>query len=219
MTAMRHSCDLLTMWVADPRIPIAYSNSSGEYVLTLNRDTRVVIAYCPFCGTGLAATARRPRMRKQQCHHLEELSRVRESPVIYNAAQRAYCLAGKHGIRALLRHCPVCGRKLPAHGNSALFQKISCAERAALIERCQGISTMEEALRILGSPDKETGSVAFHLYPQGRKVTVRFKRIFFYEHLADSVRVVIHELSDGSVLIKYHAKERASTSGPDRADG
>ena len=59
-----HSCDLIDLFLEDPRIPIYYDSTYREYYIPLLKKNRNIITaaqcidYCPWCGTKLPKSVR-----------------------------------------------------------------------------------------------------------------------------------------------------------------
>lgn len=203
-----HTCDLLKEWTADPRSPIKRNTRSAGYVLIVNPESRVVIAYCPFCGEKISGTGELVSQREHLCKHLPELSRDPESSVRYRRDEREYWLFGSDSLMIRLFYCPLCGCKLLLHKNDRYFYKKAPAEVAELAKQIQKITTIDLAIEQFGPPDVQHGRLVDYAYPKGKRTRIGHKRALFYDHLARTVTVAVIEGLDGRVEVKLYPKER-----------
>jgi len=204
-----HICDLLKMFSTDPRIPIKFNEKSGEYSLTVNADIGVMMVYCAFCGNKMTDGSKSVSRREGSCEHLAELSLEPESSVRFRTEEREYWLYGRNSRMVRLFYCPVCGRRLPLHKNDSRFYKKSEAEVAELVKRFRNITTIDLALEQFGPADVQHGRTVDYIYPKGRRTRIGHKRALFYDHLAETVTVVVIEKLDGGLDVKFYPKEKS----------
>src|SRR5687767_7622026 len=55
-----HRCGLLTMWLADPRVPIHFDAGTTGYYIDCGAAPRLRLKFCPFCGDPINARAEAP---------------------------------------------------------------------------------------------------------------------------------------------------------------
>jgi predicted RNA-binding Zn-ribbon protein involved in translation (DUF1610 family) len=194
------------MFTADPRIPIELDEKSGEYILILNGDARLVMIYCPFCGEKLGAGEKSVSPSGHLSRHLAKLSRKPGSSVRYRRDCREHWVFGRDSHMVRLFYCPICGGKLTVWKHDTRFYNESPAEVAALTKRIQNITKIDQAIERFGPPDVQRGPIVGYIYPEGKPLRFGARKVLFYEHLAKTVDVVVSEDLDGRVHVKLHRK-------------
>jgi len=195
-------------FAADPRIPIRFNKSSGQYTLIVNAGHHMIMTFCPRCGEKLNGDRKSARVNEQLCKHLPDLSRKRGSSIKYRRREQEFWLLGRDSLTLRLFYCPLCGNKLPLQKDEVRFYRKSPAEVAKLAKQFQKITTVDHALKQFGPPDIRRGPILDYFYPKGKRTPTGYKRALFYNQLAKTVTVVVIELLGGKVEVKFYPKEK-----------
>lgn len=182
-----HSCDLLTIWAADPRVPVRFDKRSKDYRLIINSNERLRMLFCPWCGDSLIQPPEPAVRCEGYCKHLPDLSRKPNSPIKFNDYRQNYEIVGRRFGSVALFYCPICGIKQPVHDDRDRFYERSPDEVAELTERTKNITTIDQAIETLGAPDQQRGRTVDYLYIGGKKTPFGDNKVLFYERLAKTV--------------------------------
>jgi hypothetical protein len=223
-TMSTHRCGLLTMWAADPRVPINHGEASSKhsqpgtagYYIGDNAANRIGLKFCPFCGESITGSQPRTRPKRSVkaqkwvkppvcCQHLDQITSLPNSPVGYRS--QLYYIKGQAPL-ARLFYCPDCGRKLLTPGRDTRFYKKSSAELNDLKTRSQGITTIDDAITKLGPPDFDHGPSTVCLYLGGEPNYSTSVRTIFYTELAKTIMITIYEGLNGKVTVTFPPKQR-----------
>lgn len=203
----QHNCPLLSRWVFDPRMPISLEKSTHDYLLIVNSDTTVELKYCPFCGKQMHSTETSTSARTRSCNHLPELALKPGSSIRYRRDLREYWLAGHDSHMARLFYCPTCGAKLKTRKKDGRFYKVKSEIVARLAKRTQDITSVALAIELLGQPEAERKDLVDHIYPDGNRTEIGYKRILFYDRFEKTLRIAVIEHLDGTVKVLFYPKE------------
>lgn len=152
------------------------------------------------------------------CGYLERAADDPRSPIVYDARLNEYNFeyndpyeGGADGaVNSLLRiyHCPFCGGAAPPSKRGLLFAVIQPEEKSRLEESLRGITTMNEALRVLGPPNEDNpqGVVETRGEGEGSPPTSESFRMLRYTGLSDTVDVVFVETRTGHVHLCLQGK-------------
>lgn len=92
-----------------------------------------------------------------QCGHMEELARSSNTPIRFNAEFNEYHIeygTPEGGTASIfVHHCIFCGGAMPPSKRDLLFGSIPDAEKARLLKLVSASKTVDELIRVIGSPD------------------------------------------------------------------
>jgi hypothetical protein len=199
-----HTCDLMESWLMDERVPIERRKDSAEFLLAVNTDTVLPMAYCPFCGKSLNGSGKSNSRTACVCKHVRELAARPNSAVRYLPHQREFVIAGTEDLTVCLFFCPICGRKLPLHQEDRCRK--SPSEVARLRKLFANIKSIEQAVKQVGPPDFEGGPAHDHFYWKKKRLDVGYRKFLLYQRLAKTADVHVVEWSDGRMDVKFFAK-------------
>jgi hypothetical protein len=212
-TMSTHRCGLMTMWVADPRVPIGEASSkhskpgTAGYYIGGGATHRIGLTFCPFCGESMTGSQRQTPPTK--CKHLDQITSLSNSPIRYRKVERDYYIAGRRAsVGPRVFYCPTCGRKLLRPGRDTRFYKKSPAELKDLKTRSQGINSIDDAIAKLGPPDIDHGPSFAYLYFGGKRTRFGAVRTLFYTELAKTLMITISESLNGKVTVTFPPKQR-----------
>jgi hypothetical protein len=136
------------------------------------------------------------------CNWPLDVSREPHNSVHFDEATGEYEFLTQSGGRLNIYHCPFCGGAMPRSRRGELFAYISEAEVARLDELTRGISSVEEAVRILGRPDTDMAAGMRERTPaRGRRPPrVSTHRVLTFSRLSDTADV---QLIDSGPRIRF----------------
>jgi hypothetical protein len=142
-----------------------------------------------------------------ECQWLEHAALESDIPIIFNPRLREYHLV--HGASSMpLYYCPFCGGSAPESARGSLFAYVPQAEYTRLGELTRGITTLADAFRILGPPDRDhlsgAGVISPDL-PDQPRVAENF-RLVVYESLSSTAEVHVLERNPERVTLQFIAK-------------
>lgn len=137
------------------------------------------------------------------CGDLERSADDPRSPIVFDAELNEYnleytspcgdgtCAPGKGSLR--LYHCPLCGGAAPESKRDLLFAVIPLDEQRRLNGLLAGVRSIEDALRVLGPPDRDDphGVMVHQAELDGAPPTLQRYRMLTYTGLSDTAEVIV----------------------------
>jgi hypothetical protein len=116
----------------------------------------------------------------------------------------------------MIYHCPLCGGAAPESKRDLLFAVISLEEQGRMHQLLNGIETVEDAIRVLGAPDRDSPSGAtFMRHEHGEEApTIESFRMLTYSGLSDTAEVVITDYPGRGI----HYRMQGKYIGPSETD-
>jgi hypothetical protein len=148
------------------------------------------------------------------CRTLERLVKEPEIPVTFDAALNEYHIQTSGGGHVVIYHCPHCGCHMPKSRRGELFMRISYAEQDRLRSVVQDIKTVDDALALLGPPDRDD--------PAGLRVTapaadgaahIHLFRVLIYGGLSPAAEVHATVYPNEPLHFTFRAKPVAPPGG------
>jgi len=203
---MRHNCEFISSWCQDERVPIEFRHDTETFVLKINSELEVPLNFCAWCGDPLCNHRAASLVGKPDCEHIRELEAIPNSAIKFHPEDGLHYLIGDKALAVRLFFCPICGTELQRP--SSISVQISESE----INRLRGLfahmQSLDEVIQRVGEPDSKRGPVKDHIYWKGEREEITFGRSLFYHRLAETINVHVIENSDGTVDVKYIAKEK-----------
>lgn len=114
-----------------------------------------------------------------------------------------------HGpARAIIRHCPGCGGRAPESKRASLFARISPDEQRRLQDLIAPLKTVDDVLRVLGTPDHDAAGGMTTTKPETetRGAEHQVFRHLMYQGLSETALVRVHVLPGDAVSITFSGK-------------
>ncbi len=152
------------------------------------------------------------------CRTLDSAADEPDIPIIFSANTNEYQLV--HGddnqSRMLLYYCPFCGGRTPDSRRDRLFSRITMAETDRLKELTRGIKTIDDAIRLLGTPDTDSpdGVTIVTDGSETDPTKIESYRTITYSGLSVAAVVHITDYRGGGIQIQFFGKsveDRQST--------
>jgi hypothetical protein len=160
-----------------------------------------------------------------ECGYLQHAADDPDSPIVYDARLNEFnieypCASGDgdcEGAKSMLRiyHCPFCGGVAPESKRDLLFAAITIEEQNRLGELLAGITTLDEATRRLGNPDRDEPAGVTQETPEdnGHPSIIEWFRSIVYCGLSDTAEVHITDFREKGVGIRLQGKCLAEARG------
>ena len=131
------------------------------------------------------------------CDFLDREADDPDTPIVFDEQLKEYrfeCPSSKHGS-ILIYHCPFCGGAATESKRGKLFAVVSSSEADRLYQSLEHIQSLEEAIRIIGSPDQDDprGLVIHRPEKDGKAPTVESYRSLLYKKLSETADIRIME--------------------------
>ncbi|MEM6823241.1 MAG: hypothetical protein AAF558_15030 [Verrucomicrobiota bacterium] len=99
------------------------------------------------------------------CESLWQCAKDPENPIQFDEEMNEFHLVyGKS--KMMIYHCHFCGGRVPVKSKrSSLFSQPTHGEREKLMKLVEGISTLEDTLKVLGDPDEDFPTGEAHTTP------------------------------------------------------
>ena len=144
------------------------------------------------------------------CGTLQRCADDPDSPIIFDPETNEYQFVpdSTEKYAMILYHCPICGGKAPASKRALLFATISDVERERLYGLLEGINVLDDAIRILGTPDDDQprGVTESSSENDGHPPVSRSFRVLIYDRLSETVTVSIADSLDGRARVSLQGK-------------
>jgi hypothetical protein len=141
-----------------------------------------------------------------------------DSPIVYDARLNEFhfeypCAPGDgdcEGAKSRLRiyHCPFCGGATPESKRDSLFAAVTIEEENRLGELLTGVTTLNDALRKLGNPDRDEPAGVTQKTPErdGNPSIIESFRSIVYCGLSNTADVHITDYREKGVSIWLQGK-------------
>jgi hypothetical protein len=146
------------------------------------------------------------------CNYLVDSAADPNSPIRYDPDINEYSIVfacGEASGSMCIYHCPFCGGRTPESGRGALFAKLPDQESERLAGLTADIKTIEDAWRILGTPELDEPMALPSGYTpptdrHGRSTSPI--RALTYGNFSDVADIQVCELPDKSVQVTFAPK-------------
>ncbi len=144
------------------------------------------------------------------CDSLDEAADDPNCAIIFDETMNEYHLESRDGRgHSIVRHCPFCGGRTPASRRERLFAKPPREEFQRLKELTKDIHTIDDALRILGTPgwDNPHGATSTKPGADGNPPITTVHRMLWYYDLSGTTNVCVTESNSGGAQVSFQHKE------------
>ncbi|MDB4928153.1 MAG: hypothetical protein JWM10_637 [Myxococcaceae bacterium] len=152
------------------------------------------------------------------CQYLADAAADPQSPIVFDPKLNGYnfeypdpcsderCAAGKASLR--IYHCPFCGGAAPKSKRDLLFAVISPEEQRRLNQLLTGINSVEDAYRVLGTPDHDDphGLTVKQPEREGTAPTRKTDRSLTYSQLSETAEVILTDYCPDGVHVALQGK-------------
>lgn len=152
------------------------------------------------------------------CQYLADAAADPQSPIVFDPKLNEYnfeypdpcCDEGSAAGKASLRiyHCPFCGGAAPKSKRALLFAVISEEEQRRLNQILTGIKSVEDAYRVLGTPDHDDphGLIVKQPEREGTAPTRKTYRSLTYSRLSETAEVILTDYCPNGVHVALQGK-------------
>jgi hypothetical protein len=151
------------------------------------------------------------------CDRLDEAADDPNYAIVFDESTNEYQLESRDGRgHYVIFHCPSCGGRTPASRRERLFAKPSREELQRLKELTKDIRTIEDALRILGTPewDNPRGMTSSKPATDGSPPVTTVHRTICYYELSDTADVCVTEFGSAGATVSFRHKTLKSDALP-----
>lgn len=153
-----------------------------------------------------------------RCGYLQQQADDPRSPIVFDRKLNEYnyvypCAPGDgdcEGSKSMLRiyHCPFCGGVAPESKRDLLFAVITAEEEQRLTELVRGITSLDDAVRVLGLPDRDEPRGATQRMPEqeGQPPAIDSFRVLIYSGLSETAEVSITDYRDRGLSVRLQGK-------------
>lgn len=114
------------------------------------------------------------------------------------------------GATSMLRiyHCPFCGGAAPESKRDLLFAVITTEEEQRLTELLRGINSLDDAVSVLGPPDRDEPHAVTQRMPEknGKPPAIENFRLLVYSQLSGTAEVWITDYRERGLSIRLQGK-------------
>lgn len=105
-------------------------------------------------------------------------------------------------------HCPFCGGAAPESKRDLLFGVITAEEEGRLKELLRGIKSLDDAVRVLGVPDRDEPHAVTQRAPEdnGKPPVTENFRLLVYSQLSETAEVWITDYRERGLGIRLRGK-------------
>lgn len=156
------------------------------------------------------------------CGWLERTSDDPSNPVLFDRDLQEFNISRSDGGILRIYHCPWCGGAAPPSKRSRLFAIVTQSEADRLERLLHKFSTLEEAIRVLGPPDKDSPrGILVATFSSRRKAPRQmYARCLKYTRLSKTADIDLFEDPRRGVSFafggKHLGKRRRPRSSPAR---
>ena len=149
------------------------------------------------------------------CDYLQNSVDEPQNPIVFDEPTAEYQFvcqeSGPESRWAwTIYHCPFSGGAAPKSKRSLLFATITNAEEERLAQLLAPITTMGDAIDLLGVPDYDGHMTARNPERQDESPSIQHHRHISYQGLSDLADVLITERPDGRVYWQLQGKHLGS---------
>jgi hypothetical protein len=142
------------------------------------------------------------------CNWPRDVSAEPGTSVVFDKETNEYRFLTQKGSQLSIYHCPFCGGAMPRSRSPELFAYVTEAEVERLEKLTRPLGSVEEAVRVLGPPERDT--------PKGLRVRTPAKgrrpphvasyRVLTFTHLSDTAEVELTDYSPQGIRFSFHGK-------------
>jgi hypothetical protein len=142
------------------------------------------------------------------CKWLERTAAEPDDPVVFDEQAGEYHIAKPHGGYLVIYHCPFCGGAAPSSRRAELFAHITSAEADRLEALTAGLTTIDEAVAALGSPqhDMPRGLRVHDPIKGGKPPEVRSFRSLTFTEVSETADIVLTDYGLDGVRFTFQGK-------------
>jgi ClpX C4-type zinc finger protein/uncharacterized protein DUF6980 len=143
------------------------------------------------------------------CDTLDDAVDDANSSIVFDEMTNEYHLESRDGRgHHIIRYCPFCGGHTPASRRQRLFARPSPAELQRLKELTKDIRTIEDALRILGTPgwDNPQGTTWSKPATDDNPPLTTVHRTLWYYDYSDTADVCVTEFGSAGATVSFPHK-------------
>ena len=194
-------------YAQDPSIPIEFNKEDKDILITLDESKKVKINYCFFCG-GKELSQIIEKNKECNCNSVIIWSKTHTFPIEYDSKYEEYNLLGYQKSRLAMYYCPICGGQLPKAKRADFFTTPSDEEMNEITAKLKNINKLEDFIKILGPPDKESGA------RKGTKTDKKIyklkdtKRTLVFNSIAITLSLIVQEDEDGKIRYFFSGKPK-----------
>lgn len=153
-----------------------------------------------------------------RCGYLQEQADDPRSAIVFDRELNEYnyvypCAPGDgdcEGATSMLRiyHCPFCGGAAPESKRDLLFAVITAEEEERLTELLRGIRSLDDAVRMLGPPDRDEPHAITQRMPEksGKPPAIESFRMLVYSELSETAEVWITDYRERGLSVRLQGK-------------
>jgi len=139
------------------------------------------------------------------CGYLQNAADDPSNPITFDAHTAEYQFLSA-GAMLVIYHCPFCGGAAPESKRALLFEQVPDAEQERLAKLLHGITTIDAAIKKLGTPDFEGTSTSKFPEQEGTAPRIEYHRDIRYHNLSDVAEIWITERPDGTIYWHLQGK-------------
>ena len=149
------------------------------------------------------------------CNWPRDVSAEPGTSIVFDEQTNEYHFLTQKGSQLSIYHCPFCGGTMPRSKSHELFAHISEAEVERLDKLTRPLTSVEDAVRVFGPPERDT--------PKGLRVRTPAKgrrppriasyRVLTFTHLSDTAEVELTDYSPEGIRFSFHGKFLGNSKG------
>ena len=139
------------------------------------------------------------------CNYLQDMADDPDSGIGFDQLTSEYQFVCDSAI-VVIYHCPFCGGAAPESKRSLLFAQVPESEVDHLSQLLESITTIDDALEMLGKPDFDGHSTSRQLEAEDESPRIEDHREIRYYGLSDVADVWITERPDGKIYWHLQGK-------------
>jgi hypothetical protein len=145
-----------------------------------------------------------------KCGLFDFFAKDLKKPIKFDKETNEYYFSYSKDGRITIRHCFFCGGKAPESLRSSLFVIVPQEEKDRLHQLTKNITTLKEAIKILGKPSFESLQMETDIKPRQKEKPEKTKsyKSFVYSNLSKTADVVITDFRTRGLDISFYAKSK-----------
>jgi len=150
------------------------------------------------------------------CNWPRDVSAEPENSIRFDEATGEYNFIMPSGGQLNIYHCPFCGGVMPRSKRAELFAYVSEAEVERLDKLTRKLQSVDEAVRVLGSPDRDMPSgLRVRTPAKGRHAPrVASYRVLTFTQLSDTADVELADWGPEGIRFSFRGKYLGKGTGP-----
>jgi len=154
--------------------------------------------------------------RPCNCNWPRDVSAEPDNSIRLDEATGEYQFITPRGGALTIYHCPFCGGVMPRSRRADLFAYITEAELQRLDRLTRDIKTVDDAVRALGRPDRDTpGGLRVRTPAKGRRPPhVASCRVLTFTSVSDTADVDLADWGPEGIRFSFRGKYLGKSAGP-----